>query len=334
MITTQPKPFLRRIFTLLPVLFLAATLFAAEPAVPAPPRNAVNAINETEMRKHLEFLSSPELGGRHSLSPNFAISAKYLASRLKSYGYKGAGANGSYMQPFEIVSARQDPEKSKLTLTVGKETLEAKYGEFFSATRFSGNADGGIVFVGYGVSSPAQKHDDYAGLDVKGKIVLIASGTPKAVDDSKLEENEQDEAAARAHGAIGVIRIPSAQYARAMQNPAYVQNSTRGAQNRLGAEKADKLPTIRLSPALADKLLAQLGLTTEKVNEATKNGAALAPKALADASAKFSAAVAETKAGTQNVVAVLEGTDPKLKAEYITFSAHYDHLNTNARGEY
>ncbi len=316
---------------LAPAFLIATTLFAAEPAVPATPRNAVNAINETEMRKHLEFLSSPELGGRHSLAPNFAISGKYLASRLKSYGYKGAGANGSYFQTFDIVSAKQDNEKSMLSLTIGAETLEAKFGEFYSATRFGGSAEGGIVFVGYGVSSPAQKHDDYAGLDVKGKIVLIASGSPKGIDDSLLGENDEDEGAARAHGAVGVLRIPSPQYVRAMKNPAYKETAGRFPLNRLAAEK-QKLPALRLAPELSDKLLAQIAQTTEKVNEAAKDGAALAPKALT-ASAKFAAAVTETKASTRNVVAILEGTDAKLKHEYIAFSAHYDHLNTNAKGE-
>lgn len=322
---------LRRTLWLAPVLFFATALFAAKP-VPAPAAS-VNAINATEMRMHLEFLSSPELGGRYTLSPNFGIAAKYLASRLKSYGYKGAGKDGSFLQPFEIISATQDPEKSKLSLTVGKETLEPKYGEFYSATRFTGTAQGGIVFVGYGISSAAQKHDDYAGLDVKGKIVLIASGTPTGIDDSKLEDSEEDEGAARAHGAVGILRIPSAQLARAMKNPQYTDFINRFPTNRLAAE-TPKLPTLRLAPELSDKLLAQLDLTTDKVNEATKSGAALAPKAL-DASANFTASVTETKAGTQNVVAVLEGTDPKLKNEYIALSAHYDHLNKNARtGEY
>ncbi|HUR37445.1 MAG TPA: M28 family peptidase [Terriglobales bacterium] len=323
---------MRRTLWLAPAILCATALFAAEPAVPAPPKAAVSAINATEMRKHLEFLSSPELGGRYTLSPNFAISAKYLASRLKAYGYKGAGANGSYLQSFDIVSAKQDPEKSKLSLTIGKESSQPAYGDFYSATRFTGSAEGGIVFVGYGISSPAQKHDDYAGLDVKGKIVLIVTGAPPSIDASKMEDKEQDEGAARAHGAVGVIRVPSPNYVRAMANPAYKENASRFTLNRLGAEKADKLPIIRLTPALADKLLALVGTTVEKVNETAKTGAPLAPKAL-DASASFTAAVTETKVTTQNVVATLEGTDPKMKDEYIAFSAHYDHLNANAKGE-
>lgn len=284
------------------------------------------------MRKHLEFLSSPELGGRASLSPNFAISAKYLASRLKSYGYKGAGANGSFLQPFDIVTAKQDNSKSNLRLTIGAQNLEPKFGEFYSATRFTGSAEGGIVFVGYGISSPAQKYDDYAGLDVKGKIVLIAAGTPKGIDESLLGDDDEDEGAARARGAVGVLRIPSPQYIRAMKNPAYKEMAGRTPFNRLAVETI-KLPGLRLTPELADQLLVETGLTTEKINEAAARGAALAPKGL-NASAKFSAAVTETRATTQNVVATLEGTDPKLKDEYVTFSAHYDHLNTNARGEF
>ncbi|HUQ49332.1 MAG TPA: M28 family peptidase [Terriglobales bacterium] len=323
---------LRAGMLVLPVLFCASALIGAELRVAAPPVAAVKAINATEMRKHLEFLSSPELGGRYSLAPNFAISGKYLASRLKSYGYKGAGANGSYFQAFDIISTKSDAEKTKLTLTIGKDTLQPQYGEFYNASRFNGSGEGSIVFVGYGISSPSQKHDDYAGLDVKGKIVLIAGGEPKGLDSSNLAENESDEGAARAHGAVGVLRVPTAQYVRAMKNPTYKENSLRFASNRLGAEKADKLPIIRLSPELADKLLAQNGTTVEKLNETTKAGDALTPKAL-DASAKMTAAVIDTKMTTQNVVAILPGKDAKLRDEYVTFSAHYDHLNTNAKGE-
>lgn len=332
MTTYNSKPLLRRTLWLAPVFLCTTALIAANPTVAPPPAAATKVINQTEIRKHLEFLSAPELGGRHSLAPNFAISAKYLATRLKAYGYKGAGKDGSFYQPFDIVTARQDPAQAKLKLTIGSETLEPKWGEFYSATRFSGKAGGGIVFVGYGVSSAAQKHDDYAGLDVKGKIVLIAPGAPKNVDASKLADNEEDEGAARAKGAVGVIRIPSAAYVRAMKNPTYKDNVTRFPLNRLGAEKAEALPTIRLTPELADKLLAQLELTTDKINEAAKDGQPLAPKAL-NASAEMAVAVTETKATTQNVVAILDGRDPKLKHEYINFSAHYDHLNTNARGE-
>src|SRR6185295_6434099 len=103
------------------------------------------------------------------------------------------------------------------------------------------------VFVGYGISSASQKHDDYAGLDVKGKIVLIATGSPTGIDDSKLEDNEEDEGAARAHGAIGILRVPSARYVNAMKNPQYKEMAGRFPLNHLAADKPS-LPTIRLTP--------------------------------------------------------------------------------------
>ena len=150
---------------------------------------------------HLEFLASKELGGRYTLSPSFAIAARYLASRLESYGFHGAAANGSFLQSFEVVSSKTDAEKSSLSLQVKQEKADYKYGDFSTFNSGSGSAEGPIVFVGYGISSPAQKHDDYANLDVKGKIVLIVSGSPSDVDTSRLATNEQGESAARAHGA-------------------------------------------------------------------------------------------------------------------------------------
>jgi len=77
-------------------------IYGAEPkglVLPAVPPT-VDTITPTELRMHLEFLSSPELGGRYTLSPNFAIAARYLAAHLEAYGFHGAGQNGSFLQTF------------------------------------------------------------------------------------------------------------------------------------------------------------------------------------------------------------------------------------------
>ena len=81
---------------------------------------------------HLEFLASDELGGRYTLSPNFAIAARYLAAHLEGYGFRGAGDKGSFLQTFEVVSSRPDPAKSTLELTAGNKTSTFGLGDFFS----------------------------------------------------------------------------------------------------------------------------------------------------------------------------------------------------------
>jgi hypothetical protein len=184
-------------------------LAAADKKLAKPPAESVQAINPTELRMHLEFLSSDQLGGRYTLSPNFAVAAEYLATRLKAYGFRGAGDNGSFMQGFEVLTVKADPEQSSLSLTIDGKTADYPYGDFINSGTKGGAAEGRIAFVGYGISAPRLKHDDYAGVDVKGKFVIVVRGTPKDVDPSKLSDEEHDQDAAKAHGAIGMISIPT-----------------------------------------------------------------------------------------------------------------------------
>src|SRR5262245_30967607 len=151
----------------------------------------MDAIDATQLRMHLEFLASKELGGRYTLSPGFQIAARYLASRLEAYGYKGAAKDGSFFQQFDVKTARVEPDKSSLTLTADGNPTTFSYGKFFNAGDTGGVVNGDVVFAGYGVSSQQQKHDDYAGLDVRGKIVVIVAGTPQEVDGSRLDDSEQ-----------------------------------------------------------------------------------------------------------------------------------------------
>ena len=312
-------------------LFLSGSLLVGA-NLATPPRTSVDAINATELRQHLSFLASEELGGRYTLSPGFAIAARYLAAHLEAYGYKPVGDNGTYFQHFEVIASKPKPDQCSLTLTVKGERLHLEFGDFSTFASGDGSAEGRIVFVGYGISAPEQKHDDYAGLDVKGKIVLYASGNPAGIDDARLKTEEQREGAARAHGAVAVIRLPSRRIAGRMRSGQYRESASRPATVRLAKAAKNALPSITLSPAAADKLLAPISLTLDKIFDLTKDGGALPTKAL-EATAKIQLTVEATRSATQNVVGVLEGTDPQLKTEYIAFSAHYDHLQTNAKGQ-
>src|ERR1700694_5775409 len=158
---TQRLPVLRPLFVLvvLAALFLpvayAGSAASTLPAVPA----TVESITPAELRMHLEFLASSELGGRYTLSPSFAVAARYLAAHLKAYGFHGAGTNGDFLQFFDVASSKPDTAKSSLSCTINGQTSSYKYGDFFTFGEGS-NADvqGQVVFVGYGVSSPSQKH--------------------------------------------------------------------------------------------------------------------------------------------------------------------------------
>lgn len=282
---------------------------------------------------HLEFLASDELGGRYTLSPNFAIAARYLASRLEADGFKGA-ANGSFLQTFDVLSSKADPSKSNLELTIKGQASPLKFVDDFliSNGAGSGEAEGQIIYVGAGVSAPEQQHDDYRGKDVKGKIVLVIPTVPAGIDAVSLKDGEQGQGAAKAHGAAAVLIVPPQRFADFMKDKNMVQRFANRESVTLAKESDGKLPSLTLMPDTADKLLSAAGLSLKEAYAEVSKKEVSAAKAM-NASAKMAVAIQQTRTTTQNVAGVLEGTDPQLKNEYVIFSAHYDHLQTGPKGE-
>lgn len=330
----RPKTRSFHAFSALAVLFLGLAARALPPANLPPVPTTVDSITPGELRMHLEFLASDELGGRYTLSPGLAIAARYLASRLESYGYHGAGAHGSFLQTFDLLSMKPDEAKTSLEVTLNGKAEKLKFGsDFFSAfAGGSGEAQGGIVFVGAGISAPAQKHDDYAGRDVKGKIVLLVSGNPSGLDFARLAENERGQGAAQAHGAAGMLVVPPQRLLELLRQKNFAQRVSGRETIRLAREADGTLPALTLGPDLAEKILGAMGLPLKAAYQAVQKSEPAQARPL-EASAHMNVVMQQTRSQTQNVAGILEGTDPELKKEYVVFSAHYDHLKTGPNGE-
>ncbi|MGB8129056.1 MAG: M28 family peptidase [Candidatus Angelobacter sp.] len=316
-------------------LVASGVMYAASPSavvLPSVP-STVDSITPGELRMHLQFLASEELGGRYTLSPNFAIVARYLAAHLEAYGYKGAGEHGNFLQTFQVVAAKPDTGKSSLELTFGGKAKSYHFGDFYiPAEAGNGDAQGQIVFVGPGISSSSQHRDDYAGVDVKGKIVLAVAGTPPGVDTSRLDDNEHGQGAARVHGAIGILQLPPQRFLELMKNKGFQERAASRETVRLAQGSENSLPVVTLGPALAEELLAAFGMDVKSAYEMANHKEKAEPKKF-DVTAKMTVAQQLTRSTTQNVAGLLEGSDPVLKHEYVVFSAHYDHLKTGPGGE-
>jgi peptidase M28-like protein len=314
---------------LLPAGLAGTTILAANlPSVPP----TVESITPTELRMHLEFLASDELGGRYTLSPSLAIAARYLAAHLEAYGFRGA-TNGSFLQTFSVVASKTDPAKTTLELTLGGKPEVLKFGDDFvpAPSSGAGQAEAQIVFVGAGISAPLLKRDDYAGKDVKGKIVLLVPGPQPGIDMSSLKDDQQGTGAALAHGAAGVLQLPSQRFLQFARDKTLLQRFAARESVTLGRDSESRLPSLTLTPDTAEKLLATAGLNLNTVyDNVAKNVPNSQP---IKASAKMTVAWQQTRTTTQNVAGILEGTDPQLKNEYVVFSAHYDHLKTGSNGE-
>lgn len=315
-------------------LVASAVMYATSPAavVLPPVPSTVDSITPGELRMHLQFLASEELGGRYTLSPSFAIAARYLASHLEAYGFKGASDHGGFLQTFQVVSAKPDTAKSALEVTIKGTPKSYHFGDFYiPAEAGNGDAQGQVVFVGAGISSPSQHHDDYAGLDVKGKIVFFVPGMTQGVDTSKLDDNERGQGAARAHGAIAILQLPPQRFLELMKNKGFQERAASRETVRLARGAEGNLPTVTLGPSLAEELLAACGMDLKSAYD-TNHKQNAQPKNL-DITGKMTVAQQLTRSTTQNVAGILEGTDPALKHEYVVFSAHYDHLKTGPGGE-
>lgn len=313
------------------VLTLAVLTLASAGAasLPLPTPEATSSITVRDLKRHLSFLASEELGGRYTFSPSNLIAARYLASQLESYGYRGAGRDGSYFQRVPLSYRNVDLAASRLTLSDAGAKREFIYGDSFVAEGPTNiNITGELVFVGYGVSSPRNSYDDYAGLNLKGKIVVMSSDLSEPLKKLRLNDDEQAEAAAIAHGAIALIRIPSAQTFWEQLKVEFSGQQQLGLPPRPTAS-GKVLPEITAGPALTKAIAAAMGKESSELVSPRKIKPAEFP---ASAEIKLRVAVKDAPPA-QNVVGVLEGGDSKLKDEYVVFSAHYDHLKTTDKGE-
>jgi hypothetical protein len=317
-------------------LFLSAALILATAAgasnLPLPTAEATSSITARDLKKHLSFLASDELGGRYTLSPSNRVAARYLASQLESYGFRGAARGGSFIQPVPLSYRDVDRAESHVTLNASGSRREFNYADGFLADIPTDmNISGGLVFVGYGISSPAHGYDDYADVKARGKIVVMLKGVPESLNNAGLKGSELADAAALAHGAIGVILIPDAQTVLGWDQ----LKQWLGGQQQLGlppktAPSGKILPRVTAGPELIKTIAKSMG---KQISDLTGDNVKLKPVEL-EASAELKLRVEVKDAPpAQNVVAILDGADAKLKDEYVVFSAHYDHLKTSEKGE-
>jgi hypothetical protein len=326
----MPRPIL------LAVLFLCSSLPAASeeadlrsPAV----ASAAQQIRPAAMRAHMAFLADDLLEGRGPGTRGYDIAARYVAAQFETLGLEPA-ANGSWFQ--QVPMRRGDliadesgveiiaPNGERKTLVVGRDILMR--GGF----KASAEVQAPVVFVGYGVSAPERGHDDYAGVDAKGKIVAYFAGAPVTFppeERAHFAATPTKAETASAHGAIGMLRLWHDEDEKGGPWASFVQLLAGiGAFAWLdGGEVHDVSPQIRVGAGLgpeASKALFAGASVTYADAQAKRMPAALPVRARLVRKSRFS------DLESPNVVGLLPGSDPLLAKEYVVFSAHLDHLGT------
>ncbi len=286
----------------------------------------VEAISAAQIKDYLYFVASDEMEGRETPSRGLDLTAKFLALNLSRWGLKPMGSDGSFFQKIELRSRQVLPEGTSATI----DGQSYKVGEDFIALLNGGQASGNLVYVGHGLMIKAKNIDAYRGLDVKDKILLVAEAQPKGVTFQDFRgkvgvDFDTPDTYAQAHGAKGIVRIPSSstlnfwdQRYRSTLNPSRPLPDNQ----RMGG-----VPTITASEKMIATILQGEQINYETIKKQMTEGVFAEPLPLSPGKqVSFTVNAKVTSITTQNVVALLEGSDPVLKNEYVAVGAHYDHV--------
>ena len=325
----------------------SAGVFLHAQARPAGPGAA--AITAAGLKGDVFFLAADEMRGRDALSHEGRIAANYIASEFMRLGLKPIGDAGTYFQNFPMTAAAIDREKTALVVHWGAASKTFTYGADFEPYGQSNSPmtlTAPLVFAGYGISAPEYSYDDFAGFDVSGKIVLVLTHEPQEHDPASPFKGKWNTFHAynrhkieniRKHGAAAVLIVDEWTPDRPPMTPSGPRPV--GQPNYALANGFLDIPEFTISRQAADDILKPSGNTIEQLKEAIDHTGHPASEALTStgpAGQQIPILVSINKAlgerrvvQTRNVVGLLEGTDPQLKAEVVAVTAHYDHVGVS-----
>jgi hypothetical protein len=282
---------------------------------------------------HLSFLASDEMNGRDTGSPEHRRAAEYVAAEFKRFGLSPGGTDG-YLQPVPFRSRRIIEDKSSLELLRPDGTVErvvlGDEATFSMRIEPAPRVEAPIVFAGYGLQVPEVGHDDLAGLDLKGRIVMLLSGGPSSVTGPLLAHYQSVRwEYLRKAGAIGVFSIQNpkgqdvpwerSKLARFMPQLAIADPAL--------DETIGQQVSVTINAANADKFLAGSGHTMAELLALSNEGKPL-PRFAIPFRARITVAVGARPLQSDNVIGIVPGTDPVLRSQYVVLSAHLDHVGS------
>ena len=323
------------------IILIAASAFAANgkknpPSndLPASLKTVMAAVNGNNVRTHVKFLSSDLLEGRGTGQRGGDVAAQYIATQFELYGLKPAGDTSSFLQKVPMVGVTTDPSSSVTLIWGDKPNALRLYDDIVAMDETqsaTNDLDAPIVYVGYGINAPEYQWNDYKDLDVKGKVLLMLVNEPPSNDDKFFKGRaltyygrwtyKYEEAARR--GAAGVILVHQTDMA------SYGWDVVR---NSWGGERAylrnSGEPQLKLAAWLQYSIADQLaGTVNKKMDDLIKQSLSRDFKPIPLPVTVKAHLISKIRPfDSQNVLAMLPGSDPKLSGEAVMYSAHYDHL--------
>jgi Zn-dependent M28 family amino/carboxypeptidase len=325
------------------IFFAAATLILAVDELALHLEPALEAITPDGMLAHIKVLASDEFEGRAPGTKGEELSVKYISDQFKQTGLKPGNADGTYTQEVPLAGIKGEP---RISVVVGDKTIDLKYPDDFiaSSARLQPEIkieNSNVVFVGYGIVAPEYGWDDYKDTDVRGKTLLMLIGDPPIPDPkdpSKLDEKMFNgkamtyygrwtykyEIAAQKGAAAAVIihETGPAGYPYSVVKTSWAKENYEIDPPNKNMDAVGARSWITLD--VARKLLTDSGQDYDALKKSaiTKEFRPVTLKAKANIEIKQQLRSFKS----HNVVGKLEGSDPKLRDEYVIYTAHWDHL--------
>jgi Zn-dependent M28 family amino/carboxypeptidase len=296
--------------------------------------STLEKIDPEHIRAHVRFLSQDLLEGRGTGQRGGDIAAEYIATQFWLYGLKAAGDNGTFFQKVPMVGVTPGIETTFDLVPAKGDGLKLKpldhYVAYDLTEQTSNDIDAEIVYVGYGIEAPEYQWDDYKGVDVRGKVLLMLVNEPGSDDPNFFKGRALTfygrwmykylEAARK--GAVGAILIHKSEMASYPWE--VVRNSNSGEKSLLKSDAPQLKAAAWIQFDVAKQLAQKSGMDLDKMmadaNSRNFHPVALPIKLKAHMVSKI------RPFSSNNVVAMLPGSDPKLKDEAVMYTAHYDHL--------
>jgi Zn-dependent M28 family amino/carboxypeptidase len=304
--------------------------------VPAAARQAAASIDPEKIRAHVRFLADDLLEGRGPGTRGGDIAAKYIATQFALDGLKPAGDDGTYFQKVPLYAVHTVEDQTKFSfIPEHGDPIDLTYATDYVTKDETGgesaDIDAPIVFVGYGIDAPEYKWDDYAGVDVKGKVLLVIVNEPPSTDENFFKGNaltyygrwtyKYEEAARK--GAVGVLIIHRTDLASYPWD--VVRNSQAVAKSYLQGDPDATLKAASwIQLDVARKLLALDGKNLDDLIVAAGKPGFHAFELPVRLKAHVASSV--RRYVSDNVVAELAGADTGPEKQAVIYSAHYDHL--------
>lgn len=286
-------------------------------------------ITDQEIKSHINYLASAELKGRDSGSEEIFEAAEYIADEFAEYGLKPA-FDGDYFQEFSFIKSIELTDDNSLIFTENENQITPKLWEEYVTVPFSGNAniDAKLVFTGFGISATDLNYDDYEGVDVRDKIVIVFRNTPEPnVPHSEFDKYSplrKKASVARDKGAAAIIFI----------NP-YDENKISDDLVEFNFDRGGSVTgfsVISIKRNFIESILKDDGINLKDIYDYILKSKKPSSFELKNVSAKISTEVKEVEATSWNVGGFLEGNDPSLKNEWLIIGAHFDHLGMGGEG--